>query len=74
MSYLPRISGRDFVKAMHQFGYQFDHQTGSHMVLRRNRAPFRHLSVPDHRELATGLLRRLLRDAELSVEEFKAAL
>jgi predicted RNA binding protein YcfA (HicA-like mRNA interferase family) len=59
---------------MHQFGYEFDHQTGSHMVLRRDRAPFRHLSVPDHRELGTGLLRRLIREAGLTVEEFKAAL
>ena len=28
------------------------------------------LSIPDHRELDTGLLRGLIRDSGLSVEEF----
>ena len=28
------------------------------------------LSIPDHRELDTGLLRGLIRDAGLSVEDF----
>ena len=32
------------------------------------------LTIPDHRELKPGLLRRLIRDAGMSVEEFIAAL
>jgi hypothetical protein len=32
------------------------------------------LSVPDHRELAPGTLRKLIRQAVLTVEEFKESL
>jgi len=34
----------------------------------------RQLSIPDHKELAKGLLRGLIRDAGLTVEEFIALL
>ena len=30
----------------------------------------RHLSIPDHRELDRGTLRKLIRDAGITVEEF----
>ena len=52
----------------------FSEQKGSHMILRRAEPPHRHLSVPDHKELAKGLLRGLIRDAGLTVEEFNALL
>jgi len=32
------------------------------------------LSIPDHRELAPGTLRKLIRLATVSVDEFRAAL
>jgi len=32
------------------------------------------LSIPDHKTLDKGLLRSLLRDAQISVEEFKSYL
>jgi len=32
------------------------------------------LSIPDHRELAPGTLRKLIRLATVGVEEFRAAL
>jgi predicted RNA binding protein YcfA (HicA-like mRNA interferase family) len=45
-----------------------DNQTGSHMILRHEyRAT---LSVPNHKELAPGLLHGLIRQSGLSVEEF----
>ncbi|HEC80298.1 MAG TPA: type II toxin-antitoxin system HicA family toxin, partial [Firmicutes bacterium] len=30
---LPVISGDDLVKALKRFGYEVDHQTGSHVIL-----------------------------------------
>lgn len=51
-------------------GYAIDHQTGSHIILRHTAEPHRRLSVPDHKELAKGTLRALLRQAGLTVEEF----
>jgi len=37
-------------------------------------APHRRLTVPDHRTVAKGLLRALIRDAGLTVEEFRGLL
>lgn len=40
------------------------------MILRLKTPPHRHLSIPNHKELGKGLLRGLIRDAGLTVEEF----
>ena len=72
MSGLPVVSGRDTVRALQQIGYEVVRQRGSHIRLRNldtSRAP-----VPDHRELKPGTLRAILRDADLSVDEFRALL
>ena len=72
MSVLPRISGRDAVSAFRKLGYEVDRQKGSHIILRHHEAPFRRLTVPDHREIAKGTLRALIREAGITVEEFTA--
>lgn len=74
MSKLPVVSGNDAVRAFSFVGYDVDHQTGSHIILRNGVAPFRRLTVPAHRELAKGTLRALIRDAGLTVEQFVALL
>jgi predicted RNA binding protein YcfA (HicA-like mRNA interferase family) len=67
---LSNISGKEAVKVFAKFGYVLDHQTGSHMILWHETRPT--LSVPNHRELAPGLLRGLIRQAGLTVDEFLA--
>lgn len=74
MSRLPVLSAREVVKALRKIGYEFDHQRGSHMVLRQTESPHRRLTVPDHAEIAKGTLRALLRQAGLTVNEFLALL
>jgi len=74
VSRLPVLSGRELVKALHKIGYEFDHQRGSHMVLRQTEPPHRRLTIPDHDEIAKGTLRALLRQAGLTVEELRALL
>jgi predicted RNA binding protein YcfA (HicA-like mRNA interferase family) len=69
MPRLPIISGREARKAFEKAGWIFDRQRGSHMIFGKANAPGM-LSVPDHRKLDTGLLRGLIRDAGLSVDEF----
>jgi len=49
---LPLASGADLVRAMGKIGYDVDHRTGSHIILRNRIAPYRRLTVPNHRELA----------------------
>ena len=68
MSRLPVCSGADAVKAFRQLGYKVDHQTGSHIILRHTSQ--RRLTVPNHRELAKGTLRALIREAGLTKEQF----
>ena len=64
------ISGEQLVKALAKIGYQRDHQTGSHIILRNNSHPFRRLTIPNHKELAKGTLRAIIRQAGLTREEF----
>ncbi len=68
MSRLPVCSGADAVRAFRQIGYEVDHQTGSHIILRHSN--MRRLSVPNHRELAKGTLRALIRETGLTKDEF----
>ena len=70
MSKLPVVSGQEVVKALARLGYDVDHQRGSHIVLRHHSPPYRRLTVPDHKEIAKGTLRAILREAGLTVEEF----
>jgi len=69
MSKLPRISGRECIKALEKAGFQVKRQEGSHVVLRKT-DPFAQLVVPDHKELDRGTLRAIIRQAGMSVEEF----
>jgi predicted RNA binding protein YcfA (HicA-like mRNA interferase family) len=68
VSRLPVCSGVDAVKAFAAVGYTVDHQTGSHIILRHPSG--RRLSIPNHRELAKGTLRALIREAGLTKEQF----
>ena len=73
MSKLPRLSGRDCVKALAKAGFYQKRQHGSHIILRRDN-PFAQLVVPEHKELDRGTLRAILRQADLSVDEFNTLL
>jgi len=69
VSKLPRVSGRDCMRALERAGFYRRRQQGSHVVMRRDE-PFAQVVVPDHDELDRGTLRAILRHAGLSVEEF----
>jgi predicted RNA binding protein YcfA (HicA-like mRNA interferase family) len=69
---LPVLSGRDVVRAFERLGWQAVRQSGSHIILTKP-GEMVTLSVPDHREVARGTLRALVRAANLTVEEFVAA-
>lgn len=72
---LPVISGEQAVKAFSKIGYQKVRPKGSHVRLRHptdiNKRP---LTIPLHKELKPGLLRRLISDANLTRDEFRALL
>lgn len=68
---LPRISGRQAIKRFEKIGYVVVRQKGSHIrLIHPTKAACHPLTIPDHRELGIGLLRKLLRDADISLEKF----
>ena len=69
MPSLPRLSGRAVVKAFGRSGWELARQKGSHMILVKE-GSWATLSVPDHREIAPGTLRSLIRASGLTVEAF----
>lgn len=71
MGILSNISGKDAVRVFKKYGYILDHKTGSHMILYHKSKPT--LSIPDHKELAPGLIRGLIRKSGLTVDEFLEA-
>lgn len=71
MPVLPRLSGREVVDAFLRGGWQVARQRGSHIVLVKD-GHIATLSVPDHREVAKGTLRSLIRASGLTVEAFLA--
>ena len=73
MPQLPCISGRKAVRVFESLGWLQVRQSGSHMVLVRE-GHVATLSVPDHKEVAKGILRSLIRSAGLTVDDFVNAM
>lgn len=69
---LPVLSGREVVRVFEFYGWQVARQSGSHIVMVKD-GELASLSIPDHREVAKGTLRSLIRAAGLTVAEFQAA-
>ena len=71
MPKLPRISGREAIRALEVLGFAVVRQRGSHVMMRRGSAG---CVVPDHRELKTGTLAGVLKQGGVAVEDFLSAL
>jgi len=71
MPKLPRVSGAEVVRALRRMGFEVARQRGSHIVLRRGQIG---CVVPNHRELKTGTLAGVLKQAGVSAEDFLKAL
>ncbi|MBI3976740.1 MAG: type II toxin-antitoxin system HicA family toxin [Chloroflexi bacterium] len=61
---LPRITATELVRALRRAGWEPDHQTGSHLILRHPQRPGR-VTVPLHtgRTLRLGTLKTILDQA-----------
>jgi predicted RNA binding protein YcfA (HicA-like mRNA interferase family) len=71
MPKLPRASGAEIVRALERLGFVQLRQSGSHVILRRQS---KGCVVPMHAEVKVGTLAGVLRQAEVSPEEFTSAL
>jgi len=70
MSKLPTVTGKQVIIALEKLGFMFQRQKGSHVRLKDHNG--RIVTVPTHANklLGKGLLLKILKDAELSKEEF----
>lgn len=62
-------SGAIAVKKFKRAGWKIARQKGSHVMLVKETYLYT-LSVPQHKELGFGLLKKLLKQAKISVEDF----
>ena len=69
MSKLPVVSGGECIKALEKIDFVLVRQRVSHITLVREE-PSTQLTVPNHKTIAKGTLRSLIRDAGLTVDEF----
>ncbi|MEH2095750.1 hypothetical protein CDG77_21660 [Nostoc sp. 'Peltigera membranacea cyanobiont' 213] len=72
-SAIPVLNGREVVRVFESFGWEVARQSGSHIILVKE-GELATLSVPEHREVAKGTLRSLIRTAGLTVSEFVSAI
>lgn len=71
MPKLPHVSGSAAVRALERLGFLKIRQSGSHVIMRRGSTG---CVVPMHSEIKIGTLAGLLRQANVSIEEFISAL
>lgn len=71
MPKLPRISSREAIRALERLGFEQVRQTGSHVVMKKETKEGEiGCVVPVHRELKIGTLSGILKQAQVTVEEF----
>jgi predicted RNA binding protein YcfA (HicA-like mRNA interferase family) len=72
MPALPALNAAKVVKALERLGWSVARQRGSHIILVKS-GHIATLSIPNHKEVAKGTLRSLIRAADVTVEQFLAA-
>jgi predicted RNA binding protein YcfA (HicA-like mRNA interferase family) len=76
--HLPTLSGQECVKILMRCGFLVHSQSGSHIILvcapSSPTSPKKRISVPNHKALAIGTLRSIIRQAGLTLNEFLALL
>jgi predicted RNA binding protein YcfA (HicA-like mRNA interferase family) len=73
MAKLPSLGANQVVNAFETLGWSAARRRGSHIILVKE-GGLATLSVPDHREVAKGTLRSLIRQAGVTIDEFLAAI
>ena len=69
MPQLPRMSGREVVRAFEKHGWEVARQRGSHIIMVKTGQNVT-LSILDYKEVAKGTLGSLIRSAGLTVQQF----
>jgi predicted RNA binding protein YcfA (HicA-like mRNA interferase family) len=73
---LPSLSPDEVIRALKKAGFEVTRIRGSHHILRHRDDPARGTVVPVHagKDIKRGLLRKIISDTGLTIDEFKAPL
>ncbi|OGK08166.1 MAG: hypothetical protein A2Y63_01955 [Candidatus Riflebacteria bacterium RBG_13_59_9] len=75
MPELPKLAGKEVIQAFERLGFAQVRQRGNHVILKRATPEGgRGCVVPLHREVKVGTLRGILRQADITPDEFLAAM
>jgi predicted RNA binding protein YcfA (HicA-like mRNA interferase family) len=74
MTRLPRARGKEVVRALERAGFSVERTRGSHVFLEHPDGRVTSVPVHSRETLGPGLLRAILRDVEMSVDELIALL
>ena len=71
MQKLPRLSGKEVIKALSKAGFSIARQKGSHIILTTQTGSGKKaVVVPNHKEVDKGTLLEIIRQAGLTKEQF----
>ena len=71
MPKFPGLSGKEIIRALEKLGFRVARQSGSHVLMKRGE---KGCVVPNHKVVKVGTVNGVLRQAEVSPDEFKKAL
>ncbi len=74
MAKLPVISGKEAIKAFEKDGWNVVRRAKTRHIIMKKEGMVTTLSIPEHKVLDRGLLRSLIRDAYISIENFNELL
>ena len=74
MAKLPRLTAREIIAVLEKVGFSLARQSGSHMIFKN--ASGKRATVPFHssKTLHPKVLKSILRDADLSIEDLEKLL
>ncbi|OHD62364.1 MAG: hypothetical protein A2014_04885 [Spirochaetes bacterium GWF1_49_6] len=71
MARIPLLSGEEIIRILEKFGFKVLRQKGSHVSLKRETLNGSiGCVVPNHKEVAAGTLRGILKQAQITLEDF----
>lgn len=71
MKKLPRLSGKEVIKALSKAGFVSVRQKGSHIIMKKETSEGQiALVVPNHKEIDRGTLLEIIRQSRLNREDF----
>ena len=70
MTRLPRLKGKEIVRILERLGFEVVRTRGSHVFLKHSDGRVTTVPVHSGETIGPGLLRSILRDIEMSLDQF----